>query len=135
MTRPGASGKIVRMANPFERKFFDMKRRRSPEEVTLAPLGGTRSQSMQRLQIGLGGVAAMVLLVGLASVIQNRVAQTDATAVPAAAPTTQPSEAPQQNDPLVSAGVVPDLPAEPSASPTQSPAILPEQGEGARETP
>ena len=108
-------------------KYFDLSRNApgqlDPKEV---PLGGTRSQSVQRLQIGIGGVVAMVLLVGLASLIQDRTREVDAEAVPAAAPTTEPSAAPVQNDPLVEAGVVPDLPKTPTAS--QSPAIVPEQG-------
>lgn len=88
------------------------------------PLAGTRMQSMQRLQIGVGGVVLMVLLVGLASLIQDRTREVDAAAVPAAAPTTEPTAAPQQSDPLVEAGVVPDLPD----NPPPTPATAPEQG-------
>lgn len=91
------------------------------------PLGGTRAQAMQRLQVGVGGVVLMILLVGLASLIQDRTREVDAAAVPAAAPTTEPSAAPQQNDPLVDAGLVPDLPTKPSPSPSQSPAVVPDQ--------
>ena len=97
-------------------------------ELSDVPLAGTRAQSVQRLQIGIGGVVLMVLLVGLASLIQDRTREVDAAAVPAAAPTTEPSAAPTQQDPLVDAGVVPDLPAEPTSAPTQSPAQLPGQG-------
>lgn len=39
------------------------------EMPVAVPLGGTRQQAMQRLQIGVTGVMLMVLLVGLASVI------------------------------------------------------------------
>ena len=95
-----------------------------------APLGGTRGEAMQRLQVGLSGLAAMILLVGLASVIQSGAQRSDETAVPEAAPTTEPTEAPQQTDPLADAGVVPDIPAEPEPTPTQEPALIPEQGEG-----
>ena len=91
-------------------------------EPTDVPLAGTRSQSMQRLQIGITGIVMMILLVGLASIIQDRAAETDATTVPAAAPTTEPTQAPPQNDPLVEAGVVPDLPAQPTATPSATPA-------------
>lgn len=108
-------------------KYFDLTRNTSGRlEEGDVPLGGTRSQSVQRLQIGVGGVLLMVLLVGLASLIQDRTREVDAEAVPAAAPTTEPSAAPVQNDPLVEAGVVPDLPKGPAA--TQSPAVVPEQG-------
>ncbi|MBX7493719.1 hypothetical protein K3163_10910 [Qipengyuania sp. 1NDW9] len=108
-------------------RHFDLTRDKPTlEDVTDVPLGGTRAQAMQRLQVGVGGVVLMILLVGLASLIQDRTREVDAAAVPAAAPTTEPSAAPTQNDPLVEAGVVPDLPAQPT--PTQSPAVVPEQG-------
>lgn len=97
-------------------------------EPSDVPLAGTRIQSMQRLQIGIGGVVLMVLLVGLASLIQDRTREVDDAAVPAAAPTTEPTVATKQNDPLVEAGVVPDLPAEPVPAPSQSPDLVPEQG-------
>lgn len=99
-------------------------------EIAGAPLGGTREEAAQRLQVGLTGLAAMVLLVGLASIIQGRAAVSEETAVPEAAPTTEPSEAPPLRDPLADAGVVPDLPAEPEAAPTQEAAIVPEVGAG-----
>lgn len=102
-------------------RFFDMSRKSATHDLAEAPLGGTREQAMQRLQIGLAGVVLMVLLVGLASIIQNRAAQTDAMAVPEAAPTTEPSEEPAQTDPLVEAGVVPDLPEPPEPAPSASP--------------
>ena len=73
------------------------------------------------LQIGATGVILMILLVALASVVSNRAARTDATAVPEAAPTTEPSAMAPQNDPLVEAGVVPDLPATPVATPAATP--------------
>ncbi|MGB7417579.1 MAG: hypothetical protein WA918_00200, partial [Erythrobacter sp.] len=83
----------------------------APESV---PLGGTRAQAMQRLQIGLFGVAAMVLLVGLANIIGTQADLAEEGAVPEAAPTTEPTVAPQQTDPLADAGIVPDIPAEPA---------------------
>lgn len=78
-----------------------------------APLAGSHSQSIQRLQVGLFGLAAMVLLVALANVIRNNADQNEATVVPEAAPTvaTQPRTE-TVSDPLVDAGVVPDVPAE-----------------------
>lgn len=93
-----------------------------------APLGGNREEAAQRLQVGLFGIGAMVLLVGLASVIGNQAELTDASAVPDAAPTTEPTDAPPQRDPLADAGVVPDIPAEPSPTPSGEEPILPEQG-------
>ena len=87
-----------------------------------------RKQTVQRLQVGLSGLAAMVLLVGLANIIQDRARVTEERSVPEAAPTVQPSGPTPLSDPLADAGVVPDLPAEPT--PTQEPAIVPEQGNG-----
>jgi len=80
-----------------------------------ASLAGTRSQSVQRLQIGLFGLGAMVLLVGLANIILTNARQNEALVVPEAAPTVAvlPSEAPAR-DPLADAGVVPDMPENPA---------------------
>lgn len=73
---------------------------------------GAKAEATQRLQIGLSGLASMVLLIGLATIIGNQADQTRDGAVPQAAPTTEPTEAPTQRDPLADAGIVPDLPAE-----------------------
>lgn len=82
-----------------------------------SPLAGTRSQSMQRLQIGLFGLAAMVLLVSLANIILNSAEENEARVVPEAAPTVASSKAPvAASDPLADAGVVPDI-SEPKATP------------------
>ncbi len=103
----------------------------APDALAPPPLGGTREQAMHRLQIGVGGVFAIVLLVGLASLIENRAVETEKQAVPEAAPTNQPVESSARPDPLVEAGVVPDLPTTPTPTATQSAPILPEQGGGA----
>ena len=100
-------------------------------EVIVAPLGGTRAEAMQRLQVGVSGLAAMVLLVGLANIIQDRARQTEAESVPQATPTTEPVQSAPRPDPLADAGVVPDLPAEPATTPALDPALVPEQGEDA----
>ncbi|UAB79153.1 hypothetical protein INR77_05570 [Erythrobacter sp. SCSIO 43205] len=73
--------------------------------------GGSKAESTQRLQIGLFGLGSMVLLIGLATIIGNQANLTQESAVPQAAPTTEPSEATQQRDPLADAGIVP-LPVE-----------------------
>ncbi|WP_379549331.1 hypothetical protein ACRAQ7_01470 [Erythrobacter sp. W53] len=92
------------------------------------PLGGTRAQAAQRLQMGVGGVLAITLLVGLASLIEGRADETQDDAVPQAAATSEPEVEQTQSDPLVEAGVVPDLPsAQVSEIATEEP-ILPEQG-------
>ena len=92
------------------------------QEVIYASLAGTRAQSIQRLQIGLSGLAAMALLVGLATIIMDRARQTDAGAVPEAASTTAADEAPSANDPLADAGVAPDVVAPPR--PAQRPTVI-----------
>jgi hypothetical protein len=81
-----------------------------------APLAGTRSQAMQRLQIGLFGLAAMILLVSLANIILTNAQQNEARVVPEAAPTVAADEeAAPVSDPLADAGVVPDMPHEAEA--------------------
>ena len=87
-----------------------------------APLGGTKAEAAQRLQIGLFGLGAMVLLVGLAGVLGNQANLTEESAVPEAAPTTEPSAATPQRDPLADAGIVPEIPAE-------EPVPAPEEGQ------
>lgn len=90
-----------------------------PMRETYMPMGGTRSQSVQRLQIGLSGLAAMLLLVGLANIIMDRAQESEEQAVPDAAPTVAPNEAAAPlSDPLADAGVVPDLPASPTPTPS-----------------
>ena len=87
-------------------------------DVIHVPLMGTRAQSIQRLQIGLAGLGAMALLVGLATIIMDRARQTDATAVPEAAATTAAESNAPVNDPLADAGVAPEVaPPRPKASP------------------
>ncbi|MEM9311289.1 MAG: hypothetical protein AAGA34_07555 [Pseudomonadota bacterium] len=100
------------------------------EPPTLAPLGGTREQAVQRLQVGLTGLCAMILMVGVASVLGGQADIAEDAAVPDAAPTTEPSPATAQRDPLADAGVVPDIPTEPEV-------IVEEPGEdglGAKES-
>lgn len=77
-----------------------------------APLGGNRAEAIQRLQVGVVGLFAMVLVMGVASVISNRAAVSEERAVPDAAPTTEPTETSAPSDPLADAGVVPVVPAD-----------------------
>jgi hypothetical protein len=84
-----------------------------------APLGGTRSQAMQRLQIGLSGLAALILLVALANIIMDRAQESEQLAVPEAVPTMAAAETHvETRDPLADVGVVPGLPASPTPTPT-----------------
>ena len=85
------------------------------EETARPPLGGTRAQAIQRLQVGGSLLIGIVLIVGLANVIENRAKQSDEAAVPEAAATVAPAPASASaSDPLADAGVVPDLPADPN---------------------
>ncbi len=95
----------------------------------IPPAVTERAEAMQRLQVGVAGIGAMVLLVGLASIIGGQVDRNDKLAVPEAAPTTEPSAAPAQANPLADAGVVPDIAAEPSPSPSPKPLDLPLPGQ------
>jgi len=71
-----------------------------------------RAQAVHRLQIGLFGLAAMLLLVGLANIIMDRARLADdANAGPAVAAS---DSAKKGSDPLADIGVVPA--AEPSVA-------------------
>ena len=76
-----------------------------------------RAQAVHRLQVGLFGLAGMLLLVGLANIIMDRArvnddATAEAAAASSAAAGLAPETAPQSpaSDPLADIGVVPDLP-------------------------
>lgn len=62
-----------------------------------------RAQAVHRLQVGLLGLAAMLLLVGLASIIMERARMAEAAMPPAGA---QASPSPK-SDPLADIGVIP----------------------------
>jgi hypothetical protein len=96
-----------------------------PAPLPAAPLAGSRSQSMQRLQIGLFGLAAMVLLVSLANIVLNNAEKNEARVVPEAAPTVAADEGSDAvSDPLADAGVVPDMPDQDQAG-DAAPALQP----------
>lgn len=100
----------------FSQHFREAKGDSPPQS---APLGGTRAEAAQRLQVGLFGLGAMILLVGLANVLGNQAELTEENSVPEAAPTTEPSDSTTQRDPLVDAGIVPEIPAEPIPEPEE----------------
>lgn len=76
-----------------------------------------RAQAVHRLQVGLFGLAGMLLLVSLANVIMDRAKYIDASAVNTAAPTVQASET-SAKDPLADMGVAPQLPVTAKEKPT-----------------
>lgn len=92
-----------------------------------------RAQAVHRMQVGLFGLAGMLLLVGLANIIMDRaMIGGDATAAASAASATAAKISPEgavaaspANDPLADIGVVPDMPAAESPSPGASPGRKP----------
>ena len=83
-------------------------------EAAALRVGLSRAQAAQRLYVGLFGLGAMVLLIGLANIIMNQAMEAEATMVPEAASTMAPTETTTTaSDPLADAGVGPDLPSEP----------------------
>lgn len=88
-----------------------LRSQQAADNTAFTPLNNARSQAVQRLQIGLFGLAAMVLLVGLASILITNADRNQARVVPEAAPTVIAQPKPEQaTDPLAEAGVVPDMP-------------------------
>lgn len=129
MTQPGWRDRLRRMN---QRSLFGpgigrgaAVPERESEAEDLSSSAQARSEAVQRLQVGLFGIGAMVLLVGLASIIGGQADLTDELAVPEAAPTTEPSPTPAQANPLADAGVVPDIAAEPTPVPAPSPPAAP----------
>ncbi len=86
----------------------------APQHYVAPSARDLRAQSVHRLQVGLFGLAAMLLLVGLANIIMDRARLVDAAAAGiSVAGSAQPTETPQA-DPLADIGVVP------AASPSES---------------
>jgi hypothetical protein len=76
-----------------------------------------RAQAVQRLQAGLFGLAAIVLLVGLANIINDRARLTDPPTSAAAAS----AKAEDRGDPLADIGVVPAASPEATVKPRAIP--------------
>lgn len=95
-----------------------------------------RAESVQRLQIGSVGLAAMLLLVGLANVIMDRARESEAAAVPDAT-ATEVSPEPEGNaqDPLVDMGVVPEVAPSETPAPAPTATLAPTQPDGAGQAP
>ena len=98
-----------------------------------------RAQAVHRMQVGLFGLAGMLLLVGLANIIMDRArinddATAEAVAASAAAAGVSggaPEPGPQSptGDPLADIGVVPDLPAANEAAPDPAASAPPPAGQ------
>ena len=90
----------------------------APKHYVPPSLRELRAQAVQRLQAGLFGMAAIVLVVGLANIINDRARQADtATRQQSGASTT--ADAAAGSDPLAEAGVVP------SSQPDVTPRLRP----------
>ena len=94
-----------------------------------------RAQAVHRMQVGLFGLAGMLLLVGLANIIMDRaLLGDDATAASSAAAASAAKVSPEgaaaspANDPLADIGVVPDMPAAESPAAGASAAARPAGG-------
>jgi hypothetical protein len=83
-----------------------------------------RAQAVQRLQAGLFGIAAVLLVVGLANIINDRARLTERAENPASA-RSSPSASPGTSDPLVDIGVMPS--SVPSEAPSASASAVPPQ--------
>ena len=87
-----------------------------------------RAQAVHRLQVGLFGLAGMLLLVGLANIIMDRaMISDDATAASSVAAASAARVSPEgarspASDPLADIGVVPDMPAASSGAAPDAPA-------------
>lgn len=94
-----------------------LKPRFAAADEPAAPLTGTRANQVQRLQIGMGGLALMVVLVLIADLVMRSAARTEATVSPEIeVPVASTSEGGAPSDPLADAGVVPNVPAGGEAS-------------------
>lgn len=92
----------------------------SPLAYTPPSMREMRAQAVHRLQVGLFGLAGMLLLVSLANVIMDRAKFIDQSAVAGAAPADAASDA-AASDPLVDMGVAPELPVKPAAAVSPAP--------------
>lgn len=97
----------------------------SPQHYAPPSARELRAQAVQRLQSGLFGIAAIVLVVGLANIINDRARQADASARPQTSASSSNSVG--ASDPLADIGVVPSQQAEgtPRAKPSTSTAPVP----------
>lgn len=93
-----------------------------PQHLQLPNARELRAQAVHRLQIGVFGLAAMLLLVGLANIIMDRARQAEAGVAGAS---TEQVDAPKKenSDPLADIGAIPSPEADkPAASAAAAPA-------------
>jgi hypothetical protein len=88
-----------------------------PQHYQPATARERRAQAIKRLQVGAGGIAAMLLIVGLANIIMDRARQN--ADVADAVPEAVQSEKPKGSDPLADIGLMPSPDPQPSLVPTE----------------
>lgn len=96
---------------PQEMQSRSVQQVATPQHTALTTPRELRGQAVHRLQVGLFGLCAMLLLVGLANIIMDRARLADEDNVPQAAEATGVPKA--ASDPLADIGVAPA--ADPSA--------------------
>jgi len=80
-----------------------------------------RVQAIKRLQVGAGGIAVMLLIVGLANIIMDRARQNEA--VNETMPVSSAPAPAKASDPLADIGLVPSPDPEPSPLATEIPKL------------
>ncbi len=110
------------------------KRKAGDGRILTTSLGGTRTEAMQRLQVGLLGLGAMLLSIGVATIVTDRANQAEEAVVPEAVQTSADPDS-ENPDPLADAGVVPDLPKQADENPLPDGPVLPEEGDAAADRP
>jgi len=86
-----------------------------------------RAQSVHRLQVGLFGLCAMLLLVGLANIIMDRAQLADEQDPIEEVIAVDEEPMKQVSDPLADIGVVPAADPEPEAETVAEPDFLPDE--------
>ncbi len=86
----------------------------APQHYVPPSMRELRAEAVQRMQAGLFGLAAIVLIVGLANIINDRATLSEAGTKPVS-PTNAQATAAAISDPLADIGIVP------SASPSDKP--------------
>jgi hypothetical protein len=88
-----------------------------PQHYQPATARERRAQAIKRLQVGVGGIAAMLLIVGLANIIMDRARQN--IDVADAVPKQEQPAKPKGGDPLAEIGLMPSPDPVPSLAPEE----------------
>jgi hypothetical protein len=91
----------------------------TPQHFTPPTARERRAEAVQRMQVGLFGLAAMLLLVALANIVMERARMADAAAGASTSARVAGPNSSSNSDPLADIGVIPS-PAGPAAGRTGS---------------